>query len=260
MKKILLGAMIASVALAASAAEVTSDNVVGYQKINLEQGWNMIGMQFNAVGGGELPLSTAAILSEDMAGFDEDGNYINELHVWENGNYTKYGWSGISGTEYLEDESYDNQWLDDQLEIVDGASFPKAQGVWIRTSSTGSVTIAGEVPTDSSVTIPLTEGWNMVANPFPGDAKVSTFGMLSEDMAGFDEDGNYINELHVWENGNYTKYGWSGISGTEYLEDESYDYKWLDDQLEIVEDNIVIPFGHGVWIKTSSSGSITFTK
>ena len=219
----------------------------------------MIGMQFVAIGGGELPMSTAAILDSSMAGFDEDGNYITELHVWENGNYTRYGWSGTSGTELLEDSSYDNQWLDNQLEKLEVQSLPIAKGVWIKAGSAGSVTIAGEVSTNA-VTVSLDTGWNMVANPFPCDAKVSTFGVLSEEMLGFDEDGNYITELHVWENGNYTRYGWAGTSGTELLEDSSYDNKWLDNQLEIPADDIVVPYGHGVWIKAGSSGSITFTK
>ena len=101
----------------------------------------MIGMQFNAVGGGELPLSTAAILSEDMAGFDEDGNNVTELHVWNGIGYTRYGWSGTSGTDYMEDPDYDNQWLDDQLEMVeDDVVVPFGHGVWIKAGSAGSIT------------------------------------------------------------------------------------------------------------------------
>ncbi|MBQ8571037.1 MAG: hypothetical protein IJ444_05975 [Kiritimatiellae bacterium] len=220
----------------------------------------MIGMQFVDIGGGELPMGTAAILDSSMAGFDDEGTYITEIHVWNGVGYNIYGWSGTSGTEYLEDPSYDNQWLNDQLEPLEVETFPKAQGVWLKAGSKGSVTIAGEVPTDKSVTVELNVGWNMVANPFPGDVKISSFGMLSDDMAGFDDEGNYITEMHVWNGVGYNIYGWSGTSGTEYLEDPSYDNKWLNDQLEIPEDNVVLPYGRGVWIKAGSSGSITFTK
>ena len=101
----------------------------------------MIGMQFNAVGGDELPLSTAAILSEDMAGFNEDGDYATELQVWNGIGYTKYGWSGTSGTDILEESEFDNQWLDDQLEMVeDDVVVPFGHGVWIKAGSAGSIT------------------------------------------------------------------------------------------------------------------------
>jgi opacity protein-like surface antigen len=67
MKKILLGAMIASVALAASAAEVTSDNVVGYTRINLEGGkMNCVALQFQDVGSTTAAATIAKLTSTGL--------------------------------------------------------------------------------------------------------------------------------------------------------------------------------------------------
>ena len=117
--------------------------------------------------------------------------------------------------------------------------------------------MSGEVPSEGTVTVPLSVGYNMVCNPYPRTVKASDFGVLSSDMAGFDEDGNYATKMMIWKDGNYTTLGWSGTSGTEYLEDSSLDNKWLNLDYEETEDTV--DYGHGVWIKAGSSGSITFS-
>ncbi len=214
----------------------------------------MIGVQFVKIGGQAKDLATVGTLDKTMAGFDEDGFYATEMMVWANGDYTNYGWSGSSGTDVLEDSSLDNQWLDLQLEAVD-SQLDKGMAFWVKAGSAGSIMLLGEVPT-GSVTIPLAAGYNMVANPLPGDAPVATFGTLSANMAGFDEDGFYATEMMVWANGDYTNYGWSGSSGTDVLDDPSLDNQWLDLQLEKTTD--IVQAGHAVWIKAGSAGSITF--
>ena len=239
------------------AAEVYSSNIVGYQKMNLDAGWNMIGTQFVQVGGGAKALSDAMILDSSMAGFDDEGTYANELKVWKDNNYTTYGWSGSSGTDVLEDSSLDNKWLNGDLEEVPEAELAAEDAVWIKAATAGTVLVNGEVPSEDTVTVPLSIGWNMVCNPYPGTKSVTTFGILSSDMAGFDEEGTFITEMKVWINGNYTTYGWSGSSGTDVLEDSSLDNKWLNGDLEETEGTV--DYGHGVWIKAASTGSITFS-
>ncbi len=225
--------------------------------MNLDAGYNMIGTQFVQVGGGAKALSDAMILDSSMAGFDEDGNYDTKLMVWKNNDYTTYGWSGTSATEYLEDSSLDNKWLNIDYEEDTTASLESVDAVWIKAGSSGTVTVNGEVPSDATVTVPLSVGYNMVCNPYPKTVNAADFGVLSSDMAGFAEDGNYATKMMIWKDGNYTTLGWSGTSGTEYLEDSSLDNKWLNLDYEETEDTV--DYGHGVWIKAGSSGSITFS-
>ena len=230
---------------------------MGYQKVSLDAGYNMIGMQFVEVGSADAKaLSTAATLDSSMAGFDDEGTYATELMVWKNNNYTTYGWSGSSGTDVLEDSSFDNKWLNNDLEETDD-ELDAPDAVWIKAATAGTVTVCGQVPSESTVTVPLAAGYNMVANPFPKTVKVADFGVLSANLIGFDDEGTYATEMMVWKNGNYTTYGWSGTSGTDVLEDSSLDNKWLNNDLEETDDTV--DFGHGVWIKAATAGSITFT-
>jgi len=241
----------------AGAAEVVSSNIVGYQKVTLDPGYNMIGMQFVEVGSGDAKaLADAATLDSSMAGFDDEGTYATELMVWKNGNYTTFGWSGSSPSEYMEEPSLDNKWLDLNLEEDSNAFLDAPDAVWIKAATAGTVTVCGQVPTNDVVTIPLSAGYNMVANPFPKTVRVADFGELSANLAGFDDEGTYATELMVWKNGNYTTFGWSGSSPSEYMEEPSLDNKWLDLNLEETEDTV--DFGHGVWIKAAEAGTITF--
>ncbi|MBQ6247349.1 MAG: hypothetical protein IJK04_10820 [Kiritimatiellae bacterium] len=241
----------------AGAAEVVSSNIVGYQKVALDPGYNMIGVQFVDVGTGEAKsLTTVAALDSTMDGFDEEGTFATQLKVWRNGDYTTYGWSGTSGTDVLDDSSLDNKWLNRDLEEDTTASLDAQDAVWIKAGSSGTILVSGQVPTND-VVVPLAAGYNMVANPFPKTVKVSDFGMLSSNMEGFDEEGTFATQLKVWKDGDYTTYGWSGTSGTDVLDDPSLDNKWLNRDLE--ETNDTVDFGHGVWIKAGSSGTITFS-
>ncbi len=214
----------------------------------------MIGVQFVEVGGADKNASTVAALDANMDGFDEDGVYATEMMIWQNGDYTTYGWSGKSGTAYLEDATLDDKWLNDAYQeevnpLTGGDAF------WVKAGSGGTITIVGQVP-DGEVTITLASGYNMVANPLPKTVPAATFGKLSAGMAGFDEDGVFATEMMVWENGDYTTYGWSGKSGTAYLDDSTLDDKWLNDAYETTDG--VVEAGHAVWIKAGSAGSITF--
>ena len=257
MKKTLIAIALAAMMAPAWGAEVVSSNTVGYQKMSLDVGYNMIGVQFTEVNatGTAKDLMTAPQLDSTMAGFDDGGNFATEMKVWKDNNYTTYGWSGTSGTDVLEDSTFDNKWLNVDLEEVEGEEAAPYTAFWIKAGSAGSVTISGQVPTND-VTVVLVEGYNMVANPFPMTVPVTTFGVLSPEMAGFDDGGNYVTEMKVWKDGNYTTYGWSGSSGTAVLEDPSLDNKWLNIDLEETDD--MVDFGHGVWIKAGSAGSITF--
>ena len=237
-----------------------SPNIVGYEKISLNVGYNMIGVQFTQVGGEDLPLSTVATLDDSMAGFDEEGTYATEMQVWDGSNYTTYGWAGTSPEEFMEEASLNNQWLDynDYVSVDDSLS--AGAGFWIKVSSgtAGTLTIAGEVPSTDTVAVPLVAGFNMVANPYPGSAVVSDFGVLDSGLAGFDEEGTWKTEMQYWDGANYKTYGWAGTSPGEYMDESSLDNKWLDyNDYELVSDSI--PFGHAVWIKAEKAGTITFS-
>ena len=238
-------------------AEVVSSNIVGYEKVNLVTGFNMVGIQFVDVGTrAAKDLSSATQLDSSMSGFDEDGNYASKIQIWNGTKYSTFGWSGTSGTDYLEDSSLDNKWLNADYEETDDV-MDKGSAAWIIAEKAGTMTVSGEVPSEDSVEIDLVAGFNMVANPYPGTVKVADFGVLDATFAGFDEDGNYASKIQVWNGTKYSTFGWSGTSGTDYLEDSSLDNKWLNADYEETDDTV--DFGHGVWVIAEKAGKITFT-
>ena len=115
MKKILLGAMIASVALAASAAEVTSDNVVGYTKLTLKPGYNTISAQFMPVGETAISDILSVMDATNLPTMDVDtetGYGFARLQTWDpKAGYTIYEWTGEGIADAWEWPGIDNKWL-----------------------------------------------------------------------------------------------------------------------------------------------------
>ena len=179
------------------------------------------------------------------------------MRIWNGNGYDYYGWSGTAGTDVLEDPDLDKKWLNsDMEEVVD--SIAASGGFWIKTTeSSGTITISGEVPSEATTTVPLSAGFNLVANPYPGDVLVAEFGQLASTMSGPDEEGTFTTELRTWNGNGYDYFGWSGTAGTDVLEDPDLDNKWLNSDMEKTTDKVL--FGHAVWIKAGESGSITFT-
>ena len=237
-----------------------SSNIVGYQKIDLVAGYNMVGAQFVNVGSDtqERAISSIGTLDPTMSGYDDEWTYTTEMLVWDPTTlgYTTYGWAGTSGTDVDGDPSYDNQWLDAATEITTD-TIDITSGVWIHTSETGTITFMGEVPPDD-ITKNLVVGYNMVANPYPTEVPVSSFGTLDANMPGYDDEWTYDTELLVWNPATlgYTTYGWAGTSGTDVDGDPSYDNQWLDAATEVTTDTI--PAGAAVWIHAGTAGTITF--
>ena len=258
-KKIYALAALAAVALPAWAAEVYSSNIVGYQKVALQPGYNLVGVQFTKVGGEALDLSDAFILDESYAGYDEDYEFSSTLRVWNTDaqTYVTYGWAGTSGTDVDNDASLDNTWTDLEAYAVED-SLPKAQGIWIRAEKAGTALVSGEVMTNSLV-VALEPGFNLVANPYPRAVKVTNFGKLDAGYAGYDEDYNFKTTLRKWSTTaqTYVNYGWAGTSGSEIDDDASLDNTWTDLEAYATDDEIQP--GEGVWIRAEKAGSITFS-
>ena len=200
----------------AQAADVVSSNIVGYQKVALSAGLNMIGVQFTDVGSTDAAVTSFATLDSTMEGFDEDLNFANTMMVWNGNGYTTYGWAGKSPSamdaEYAE---MDDTWLTLGLEPTDD-THPVYGGFWVDAKTAGTITLSGEVLNEGTKTVSLAAGLNMLANPFPSTVNISTFGVLDSTMEGFDEDLNFQTTMMVWNGNGYTTYGWAGTSPSHF--------------------------------------------
>ncbi len=235
---------------------------MGYSKIQLVQGYNLVGAQFTQVGGDVLNLATVGTLDDSFTGFDEEGYYTVSLKKWDTArqSYTSYGWSGTSPEDFgvVEDDSLNNLWLNGDYED-DGSTMAPNAGFWIQADGTGNFTVSGEVPTED-VTINLVAGYNLVANPFPAPVKISAFGTLGSMYSGFDEEGYYTVTLKTWDTArqSYNTYGWTGTSPEDFgvVEDDSLNNLWLNGDYE--DDGKSVDTGRAVWIYADKAGTITF--
>ena len=233
---------------------------MGYQKVALQPGYNLVGVQFSQVGGESLDLTNAIIMDDSYAGYDDDYKFKTTLRVWDTTKqiYDTYGWAGTSGTDIDDDPSLDNTWTDLEAYAVEGESLDVSQGIWIRAEKAGTALVAGEVKTDS-VVVPLVAGFNLVANPYPKAVRVTNFGIMDSTYAGYDDDYKFATTLRKWDPTKqiYDTFGWAGTSGTDIDDDPSLDNTWTD--LEAYETNEMIQPGEGVWIRAEKAGNITFS-
>ncbi len=228
-------------------AEVVSSNVVGYQKLTLQAGYNLIANGFRVVGTENAPdlqnmFSDAGANATGALGYDTSDNLLS----WTGTGYTTYWFYDATGTED-EDPDYDKKWYDTVDESTPSvAGLTTAEGAWYIARNATTLTIAGQVGTNS-VEVSLRNGYNLVANPFPADLTLNNPAIDWSNMGvvgalGYDTSDNIL----VWTGTGYTTYWYYDATGTED-EDPDYDKKWYDTVDESTPSNYAIPAGKGVW-------------
>ena len=171
MKKIIT--LIGCVALAASALAEgpVSANVVGYTKVALGKGFNMIGLNFEEVCGGQ-EMDMQELIPGTTAGFQKGTSVgsADNIQVWnsKDGQYEVYflhSGVGVGQTAKA------NKWVKNVTgyPIAENVMIGTAEGLFfVSQGGTKSAVLAGQVIDDKhGLTIPA--GFNAVASPFPVD-------------------------------------------------------------------------------------------
>ena len=135
MKKLIAIALMASLA-PAWGAEVVSSNIVGYQKLDLRNGFTIVGSQFVNVGADTKNIQELVAPDTDMVGLDASLNFQTELRVWSGTGYDIYGWDSEGDPEVA---GSDHKWVNGDLQVVD-VTIPMGQGFWIKSTTAGTVT------------------------------------------------------------------------------------------------------------------------
>ena len=255
MKKILLGAMIASVALAASATEVPSANVVGYAKIDIKEGFNLIGSQFLNVGGTVKDVNDF-IVATDLGGLKENWEFTTTMRVWTGTGYRTYGWMDAEDGTNNEMPEWDSTWLLNNMSDVATEDMNLGMGVWIKADAPATITVAGEVATGDTYTIDVNEGFNLVANPFPCEISVQN---IKTDLEGLNENWEFTTTMRVWTGTGYRTYGWMDAEDGTNNEMPEWDSSWLLNNMSDLSDAI-LKVGEAIWIVAPSAGTVTFAK
>ena len=201
-------------------AEVTSSNIVGYQKLDLAEGFKMYAPMFVAVGGGNISVQSVKPSGDDVGGWgdvqiqvvDGEGNISANYLWWTDEN------SGLGG----------DYWLDDDNEIATQV-IADGDGVLVYSDAAVTLTCAGQVSLEPAPKA-LAAGFSGLGNSKLAAFDIQELIPAGEDVGGWgdvqiqivDNEGNVSANYLWWTDEN------SGLGG---------DY-WLDDDNEIATLNI----------------------
>ena len=195
------------------AAEVVSSNIVGYQKVTLQPGFNFVAPQFTAVGGGAIDLQSIKL---DVA--DEDATGADNIQILDEGGATvsTYVWLPA---EWVGGEK--SGWMDDNGDLA-SVALANGLGILIDSADDATVTISGEVSTENSETTAVA-GFNFVGNSTPVaiDIQDIQIDVADEDATGGDnlqilDDGGATIATYVWLPAEWVggeKSGWMDDNG-----------------------------------------------
>lgn len=131
-KSLLLAAVVAAVGAVSGSAQVTSQNIVGYVRLSLKKGFNLIGNQLN---NGNNSIGTVLNVSGDAAVYK------------------------FSGGKYQLNSLSDGAWDDAAMKLAPG------EGFFIKVDSDQTITLIGEVSLNNTVN--LVKGFNLISVPLP---------------------------------------------------------------------------------------------
>lgn len=150
-KSLLLAAVIAALGTASASAQVTSQNIVGYIRLSLGKGFNLVSNQLK-----------------------NGNNNINTVLAEAPEGTIAYKWTGASFTSVEK--------VGTEFEGAAAFSLNPGEGVFVNVPAATTVTLIGEVSLQNSV--PLKKGFNLVGCPLPLAGRVSdpaTVGMTAVD-------------------------------------------------------------------------------
>ncbi len=205
MKKIMLiaAAAIAGVAI----ADAVQSGIVGYNTVTLKPGWNMLAINYDAT------ADDNGIALQDLFPGEANGlkggtgtTSADYLNVWENGDYTTYF---LFYTTKGGNTSKNWKWVNGSGVVTD-VKFKSGKAFWYysRNAADKALNVSGAVPVQSSDTLAIAAGWNMIGNIFTSGLDLNAKG--TDYWSGSGAKGGTgttsADYLNVWENGDYTTY------------------------------------------------------
>ena len=260
MKKLMIAASAAFCA-AVGLADVESANVVGYNTVDINPGYNMFAVNFKQMG------ESASIKIDDLfagggksdtvfkyGATSADADY---LMVWDNaiGDYsTYYLFKKKKGSD-----AKDYYWCnasDDSL--ASSVTFKNGDAFWFyRRGDKVSATTSGEVELNDVKTITINAGYNMIGSYFPtgfaiNDATYYTASYWEKSGAKYGATSADADYLMVWDNAmnDYTTfYLFKKKKGSD-----AKDYQWCNASDDSLATGNVLTPGKGAWYYHRGTG------
>jgi hypothetical protein len=176
MKKVLLIAAAALIS-ASAIAEVTSANIVGYNKVETTNGFQIVSQQFDSTNATPAGLFGDTLpLGSKIYKYDPATGYI--------GNISEYKTIFLSGDAWST-----------SLDLSDGA-------FWVETAAVTTNLFSGEVNMAANVTNELVPGFNLVKYPYPVEVSITNMNItpvLGDKIYKYDPATGYIGQISEYK-------------------------------------------------------------
>ena len=229
----------------ASAQSVIS-GTFGFVKVDAPAGdFKMIGPAFDVGDDGTITVDEMIGTNGFHANFSKDD--ADRVYIWDAVNL-KYeaaflnddAW-GATNPQTLEEIAYKWCYFDDAvssypLPCAGSSKYELKSGdsLYVRVKNEVEVVLSGNVPTASTTTVTIVEGFNMLSNPYPGDTALKDIISVSDGAyASYSKD--KADRIYVWDNGKYDSYflnddTW-GATNPQTLEEIAYKWCYFDDAI-----------------------------
>lgn len=238
-KLIMMSAVMLCGALFAEGEALTSKNIVGYTSTEVKGGkYYLIASQFQNTDGNPIKLSNFVTFGKPG---EQGREYCTDedsamLQVWSGDNYDTY---------YFLKEDIDgepNVWSSDMVFKALDVEVNLGIGVFLRAKVDDSITVAGQVASDSAMDVPVEPGsYNLIANPYPmsfdlnDTSRVDFKGCLTPSM------GDDAPTILVWNEEDYKSF--------YYIQEDC----WSTDYATKSEDSEILP-NRGFFLKYNVGG------
>ncbi len=160
---------------AAAMADVTSENVVGYQGITVTPGFNCISLNFDAVGGGGIDIQSLISTNDLIAG--RDAGSSDNIQIWDGTAFTSYFYRAYKANNpgrFLIGPC----WVDaNNASVKATVCITNGVGVWFArpdtAPATATIKMMGEVGS-AAKNLQINPGFNMIGLAFPVDVEVNS--------------------------------------------------------------------------------------
>ena len=232
---------------------MTSANVVGYNTVDINPGYNMFAVNFKQMG------ETQSIKIDNLfpGGGKADTKFTygatsanaDQIQVWDNeiGDYKSYFLYKIKkGTN-----AKDYYWVDSSSQLATDVTFKNGDSFWFfkRGEEKVTVNVSGEVELTDVKEIDIKAGYNMIGSFFPtgwtiNDDSFYTAEYWQNSGATYGATSGSADTIQVWDNtkSDYSTYFLYKIKKGS----NAKDYKWVDSSSNLAEGNILTP-GKGAW-------------
>ena len=250
MKKLMIAAVASIAAVGAFAVE--SANIVGYNTVDINPGYNMFAVNFKQMGEGQSikidDLFPGGGKSDTVFTYGASAAAADKIMVWDNtaGEYSTYFLYKIKKGS----SEKDYYWVDASLSLATDVAFKNGDAFWFyKRGSAVTANVSGEVELSDVKEIDINDGYNMIGSFFPGgwtinDDTFYTAAYWQNSGATYGASAAAADKLMVWDNSinEYSTYFLYKIKKGS----SDNDYRWVDASLNLATGNVLTP-GKGAW-------------